>query len=159
MQISMWVPYDHERQRRAVKFLLRSQLNIARATGASIVVLGILFHVLKISTPMAAFLLIVGAFWAVALPPLVVAETLRKQSGLVKDGWRIILDDEGVTTIHPLVESRIRWAALSRVVETPEVWYLVLSKLSALTIPKAVMTEDQRATFGEYARGLRPVEK
>lgn len=159
VQISMWVPYDQKRQKQAVKFVLRSQLISIRAAGAGMVVLGLVLLAQEISTALAYFLMMVGVFWAVAVPPLTVRQTIAKQSGLAKDGCHLTLDDEGVTTAHPLIESRVRWAALSHVIETPEVWYLVLSKMSALTVAKTLMTEDQRATFAEFVQGLRPVAK
>ncbi|MFI5780649.1 YcxB family protein [Nocardia sp. NPDC051570] len=150
MQISMWVPYDKKRRRRGVKFVLRSQLNSLYIGGVGLVVLGLVFLAQGFSELMGYFLLGLGVFWVVAMPPITVAQTIRKQSGLAKDGVHVTLDDEGVTTIHPLVESRIRWAALSHTVETSEVWYLVLSKLSALSIPKALMTADQQTEFAAF---------
>ncbi|MFI6999049.1 YcxB family protein [Nocardia sp. NPDC050175] len=159
MQISMWVPYDKKRQKRLVKFVLRSQLISIRVAGGGMVVLGLLFLAQDISTVLAYFLMLVGVFWAVAVPPLTVRQTIDNQSALAKDGCQLTLDDEGVTTAHPLIESRVRWGALSHVVETPEVWYLVLSKMSAVAVAKTLMTEEQRATFAEFVRGFRPVAK
>ncbi|MFI9400749.1 YcxB family protein [Nocardia sp. NPDC052316] len=69
------------------------------------------------------------------------------------------LDDEGITTTHPLIGSRVRWTALSHIIETPEAWYLVLSRMSALTVAKTRMTGDLRATFTEFVHELRPVAK
>jgi hypothetical protein len=52
------------------------------------------------------------------------------------------------------IESRFRWAGLSRVVETPEVWYAMFGKLQAFTIPKGPMTEEQRAEFAAFVSRL-----
>ncbi|MFD6157284.1 YcxB family protein [Nocardia sp. NPDC060256] len=151
--------YDNKRQKQVVKFVLRSQLISIRVAGAGMVVLGLLFLAQDISTALGYFLMLVGVFWAVAVPPLTVRQTIDRQSGLAKDGCQLTLDDEGVTTAHPLIESRVRWAALSHIVETSEVWYLVLSKLSAIAVAKTLMTEEQRVTFAEFVRGFRPVAK
>jgi drug/metabolite transporter (DMT)-like permease len=156
MQISMAIPYDEKRLRRTVQFVLRPQLKIIRILGAALFVIGIALVALDPSVPMSYAVAVIGLLFMVAIGPYTLARSMRLQTAIIKDGCHITLDDEWVTVAYPLAESRFRWAALVRVIETPEVWYLMFGRLQAATIPKESMTEAQRAEFAEFAFRLRP---
>ncbi|MDW5330639.1 YcxB family protein [Plantactinospora sp. KLBMP9567] len=159
MQISMWVPYDEKRLRRTLRFLLRPQLKSVRILGGVLIVLGLALVALEPSMPMAYGALVLGLLFVVAIAPITVARSVRMQSDVIKDGFHMTLDDEWVTVANPLAESRFRWAGLGRVIETPEVWYIMFGKIQAITIPKDLLTEEQRAEFAAFVNGLQPAWK
>ncbi|MGX7671081.1 YcxB family protein [Plantactinospora sp. DSM 117369] len=159
MQISMWVPYDEKRLRRTLRFLLRPQLNSVRILGGVLIVLGLALVALEPSMPTAYGTLVLGLLFVVAIAPITVARSVRMQSDVIKDGFHMTLDDEWVTVANPLAESRFRWAGLGRVIETPEVWYIMFGKIQAITIPKDLLTEEQRAEFAAFVNGLQPAWK
>lgn len=151
MQISMSVPYDEERLRRTVRFILRPQMKLIRVLGAVLAVLGLALVALDPAEPMSYVGVVLGLVFVFAIAPITVAKSMRMQSKVIKDGFHMSLDDEWVTVTYPLVESRFRWAGLDRVTETPEVWYLMFGKMQAVTIPKSPMTDGQRAEFAAFA--------
>ena len=159
MQISMWVPYDEKRLRRTLQFILRPQLKLTRILGGVLIVLGLALAALEPSTPVAHGTVVLGLLFVVAVAPITVARCMRMQSNVIKDGFHMTLDDEWVTVANPLAESRFRWAGLGRVIETPEVWYIMFGKIQAITIPKDLLTEEQRAEFAAFVNGLQPAWK
>lgn len=159
MQISMWVPYDEKRLRRTLQFILRPQLKSIRILGGVLIVIGLALVALEPSTPLAYVALVLGLLFVFAIAPITVAWSMRMQSNAIRDGLHMTLDDEWVTMTYPLAESRLRWAGLGRVIETPEVWYIMFGKLQAITIPKDPMTEEQRAEFGAFVNKLHPAGK
>jgi YcxB-like protein len=156
MQISMAVPYDEQRLRRTLRFILRPQLRTVRILGAALAVIGLGTVALDPAEPMSYVPLAVGLLFVFLLPPYTTARSLRMQSNVIRDGCHITLDDEWATITYPLVESRFRWAGLNRVIETPEAWYAMFGKLQAVTIPKDPMTETQRAEFAAFVDRLQP---
>jgi hypothetical protein len=156
MQISMWVPYDEGRLRRTLQFILRPQLKLIRILGGVLIFLGLALVALEPSMPTAYLAAVLGLLFVVAIAPITVARSMRLQSDIIKDGFHMTLDDEWVTVIYPLAESRFRWAGLHRVIETPEVWYIMFGKIQVATIPKDLMTEEQRAEFAAFVNGLQP---
>jgi len=157
MQISMWVPYDEKRLRRTLRFILRPQLRTVRILGTVLTLLGLVLVALDPSAPLGYVAPVLGLLFVFAVGPLTVARSMRMQSDVIRDGCHMTLDDEWLTMTYPLAESRLRWAGLGRVIETPEVWYVMFGKLQAITIPKDPMTEEQRAQFDAFVKGLRPV--
>ncbi|GAB7045201.1 YcxB family protein [Catenuloplanes indicus] len=123
MQISLWVPY------------------------AALIPLGVLLIVLEPAMPLAYAALIIGFFLIFGAGPLTVARAVRAQSRAIRDGQHLTLDVEWMTVTYPLAESRFRWAGPDRVIDTPEVWYAMFGKAQAIAIPKAEMTDAQRAEF------------
>ncbi|GAB7037245.1 MULTISPECIES: YcxB family protein [Catenuloplanes] len=154
MQISLWVPYDERRLRRTITFLARSQLRAVRIIGAVPVPLGVLLIVLDPTLPLAYVSVIIGLFLLFAAGPITVARSVRAQSRTIRDGQQLTLDDEWVTVTYPLAESRFRWAGLDTVIETPEVWYAMFGRFQAIAIPKAEMTDGQRAEFAAFVARL-----
>ena len=154
MQISMVVPYDEELLRRTLQFILRRQLKSTRILGGVLTVLGIAMVALDPTRPMSYAMAIVGLLFVIAIGPITLNRSMRLQSNVIKDECHIALDDEWVTVAYPLVESRFRWAGPQRVIETPEVWYIMCGKIQAVTIPKASMTEEQRVEFAAFVNRL-----
>jgi hypothetical protein len=159
VQISMQVPHDEKRLRRTLRFLLRPQLKLIRIMGGVLIVLGLVLVALDPSDPIAYLAMILGLLFVVAVAPIAMAQSMRAQSDVIRDGFHVTLDDEWVTVAYPLAESRFRWAGLGRVVETPEVWYIMFGKVQAVTIPKAPMTDEQRAEFAAFVDGLQHASK
>ncbi|MEU5939230.1 YcxB family protein [Micromonospora sp. NPDC047548] len=159
MQISIWVPYDEKQLRRTLQFVLRPQLNSIRILGGGLIVLGLALVALEPSTSLAYVALVLGLLFVVAIAPITVAQSMRMQSNVIRDGFHMTLDDEWVTLTYPLAESRFRWSGLGRVIETPEVWYIMFGKIQAIMIPKDPMTEEQRAAFAAFVNGLHPASK
>lgn len=159
MQISMWVAYDEKRLRRTIQFILRPQMRLVRILGGVLLVLGLGLVALDPSAPVAHGAVVLGLLFVVAIAPITVARSMRMQSKIIKDGFHMTLDDEWVTMTYPLAESRLRWAGLDRVTETPEAWYAMFGKLQAITIPKQPMTEEQRAEFVAFVAGLQSAGK
>ncbi|GAA4559495.1 YcxB family protein [Planotetraspora kaengkrachanensis] len=155
MQISMQVPHDEKRLRRTLRFLLRPQLKLIRIMGGVLIVLGLVLVAMDPSDPIAYLAMILGLLFAVAVAPIAMAQSMRAQSDVIKDGFHVTLDDEWVTVVYPLAESRFRWAGLGRVVETPEVWYIMFGKYQAVTIPKGSMADEQRAEFAAFVDRLQ----
>jgi len=147
MQISVWVAYDAGRLRRTIQCILRPQLKRVRIMGGLLAVLGLALVALDPSAVFAYGAVAIGLFFVVGIAPITVARSVRMQSNAIKDGSQITMDDEWITVSYPLAESRLRWAGLDRVIETPEVWYAMFGKIQAVTIPKDPMTEEQRAEF------------
>jgi hypothetical protein len=159
VQISLWVPYDEKRLRRTLQFLQRPQLKRIRILGGVLIVLGLALVALEPSMPMAYGVLVLGLLYVVAIAPLQVSRSMRAQSNVIKDGFHMTLDDEWLMVTFPLAEARLRWAGLGRVIETPEVWYVMFGKIQAVPIPKDLMTEEQRAEFAAFVNGLQPALK
>jgi hypothetical protein len=151
----MGVPHDEKRLRRTLRFLLRPQLKLIRIMGGVLIVLGLILVAMDPSDPVAYLAMSLGLLFAVAVAPIAMAQSMRAQSDVIKDGFHVTLDDEWVTVVYPLAESRFRWAGLGRVVETPEVWYIMFGKVQAVTIPKYPMTDEQRAEFATFVDRLQ----
>jgi len=157
VQITLTVPYDAQLLRRTVTFLLRPQLRRVRILGGVITVGGLLLILLDPANVPAYAIMACGLGFLFVVGPLTVAYSLRAQSDAVRQGFHMRLDDDGVQVTYPLVESRFRWAALGKIVETPEVWYMMLGRVQAVTVPKNAMAPQQQAEFAAFVAHLRPV--
>jgi hypothetical protein len=98
----------------------------------------------------AMVVMVIGLFIVFVIAPITVDQWVRNQSNVIKDDHHMTLDDEWVTISYPLAESRFRWAGLDRIIETPDVWYVMCGKMQAITIPKDRMSDDQRAEFAAF---------
>ena len=150
MQINMAIPYDEQMMRRTLKFIMKPQMKTVRLAGAVLIVLGLLLVALDPTSAMNYGVVVLGLLFLTVVGPLVLAQTVRQQSRVLRDGQHMMLDDEWLTMIYPLAESRLRWTGLDRVIETPEAWYAMFGKVQAVTIPKNAMTEQQRAEFAAF---------
>lgn len=157
MQIAISMPYDEQLLRRTVKFLAQAQLRRIRPLGGVCLALGLLLVFLDPANLVAYTAIAVGLAFMFLVLPLTVANAMRAQPEAIRHGNAITLDDEWLQVNYPLVESRFRWAALGRVVETPEVWYLMFGKAQAVTVPKHAMAPEQVAEFTTFLAQLRPV--
>ncbi|GAA3395629.1 YcxB family protein [Cryptosporangium minutisporangium] len=156
MQISLQVPYDPRQLRRTLRFLLRPQLRLTAALAAVIAVLSLGLLALDPTDAWAYAFLLTAVALGFGTGPLVLAISVRQQAPAIRDTSLLTLDDEGVHVSFPLVETRCRWAGLTRIVETPEVWYLMFGKLQAFTVPKDAMAPEQRAEFGAFLAHRQP---
>jgi YcxB-like protein len=154
MQISLAVPYDEEQLRRTLRFILRPQLKTVRFLGGALTVMGIAMMALNPSQPFYYGVVVFGLACLFLIAPVTLTRSVKLQSGIIKDGCHLTLDDEWVTIVYPLAESRCRWAGHDNVIETPEVWYITYGKIQAVAVPKALMTEEQRAEFAAFVTGL-----
>lgn len=152
----MWVPYDEKRIGRTLRFILKPQMRLIRVCGGVFILLGLVLVAQKPPSLSGYVAILAGLLFMVAMGPIVIARAIRMQSDIIKEGLHMSLDDESLTVTYPLVESRLKWAGLGRVVETPEVWYIMFGKMQAVTIPKNSMTEQQRAEFGAFVKTLQP---
>ncbi|MFC4018470.1 YcxB family protein [Micromonospora sp. GCM10011542] len=159
MQISMRVPYDEKQLRRTLRFILGPQLKFIRFMSGVLIVLGLALVALDPARLFAYVVLVLGLLFVVAIEPIAVARSMHAQSDVIKDGSHMTLDTEWLTEIYPLAELRVRWAGIDRVIETPDVWYIMFGKLQGITIPKGLMTEEQRAEFAAFVKGLKPAGK
>jgi hypothetical protein len=148
--ISMAVRYDAERVRRTVTHLLAPQFRLVRAMGVVLVVLGVLLIWLDPTDPFAYGAVVLGVFFIFAMGPITVRRTIGMQPDAARHDYRLTIDDEGVASAFPLFENRYRWPMVQRVVETPEVWYLMMGRVQAVVVPKEHMTAEQRAEFAGF---------
>ncbi len=155
MQISMWVPYDEGRLRRTIKVVMRPQIRLIRIMGAILIPLGLLVIAIGASIPVAAVALLLGVLCLTVVGPLSVAQAVRMQSRIIRDGFHLTLSDEWLTVVYPLAESRYRWAGVDNVIETPEAWYLMSGRAQSFAVPKDAMTEEQRSEFAAFLAAER----
>jgi intracellular septation protein A len=155
MHISIDVPYSEALLRRTLQVLARRQMRLFRISGAVLVLAGVALIALDTSMFMGYVVAVLGVVFALAMQPLVINSSMRMQSSVIKDGFHVTLDDEWATVTFPLAQSRFRWAGFDRVVETPEVWYLMFGKIQAFVVPKDRMSDEQRAQFATFVSGLR----
>jgi YcxB-like protein len=155
--ISTEVRYDADRVRRTVTHLLAPQFRLVRAMGIVLLVLGVLLILLEPTGPIGYGALVLGLFFLLAMAPITVRRTIGMQPAAARHDHRLTIDDDGVGSSFPLFEHRYRWPMVQRVVETPEVWYLMMGRVQAVVVPKEHLTDDQRAEFAAFLAGFRPV--
>ncbi|MEV5540514.1 YcxB family protein [Saccharopolyspora shandongensis] len=148
--MSLEVPHDVQRMRRTIRFLSRPYLRLTRVLGGVLAFLGVVLIVLDPSLAFAYAAVVGGVAVVFAIEPIMVAVGMRTQAAAIQHGYHLTLNDEWMHIAYPLVESRCRWAGLDRVVETPEVWYVMFGKVQAMVVPKDVMTSQQRAEFEAF---------
>jgi YcxB-like protein len=156
VEISIRVPYDDASLRRTLKFVLRPYIRRTRAAGGLLIVGGLSLALLRPMDSLSYFVVLLGLWWAVGVGPISLNRSMRTQSSALKEECHMLLDDEWITVTQPRLESRFRWSAFERVVETEEAWYALLGKRQALEIPKEPMTADERAEFAAFVSRLQP---
>ncbi|MFG1603156.1 YcxB family protein [Actinoplanes sp. NPDC049265] len=156
MRILIEVRYDAERVRRTVTHLLAPQFKLVRVLGGVLVVLGAPLIWLEPTGPFGYAALILGVFFLVAMRPITVRRTIGMQPAASRHNYRMTIDDEGVASSFPLFENRYRWPMVQQIVETPEVWYLMMGRVQAVVVPKESMTPDQRTEFAAFLATLGP---
>jgi hypothetical protein len=158
MHISMRVPYDEERQRRVLKFVLRPQLRPVRIGGVVLVLLGVVLLVLSPTNIVAYGVVALGLLFLFVVGRISVAMAVRGQAAATKTETHLTLDDEWLTAVTPVAESRFRWSVVDRIVDTPDAWYLTLGRYQAVMLAKELMTEEQRAEFAAFVGGMSPTK-
>jgi hypothetical protein len=154
VQISIVVPYDEARLRRTLEFILRPQVTVCRILGAVLIPLGVAMALLRPLDPPAYVSVLLGLWLVFGVGPTAIRRSVLGQSNAIRADCHVTLDHEWITATYPLVESRYRWAAIDRVVDSDETWYVMFGKRQALTIPKDPMTADEQAEFGAFVAGL-----
>jgi hypothetical protein len=158
VQISIEVPYDEQLLRRTLRFLMRGPMRKIRICGVALIAVGlVLLAVIGWHPePLPIGVIALGLAFLIVIEPMTLAQAMRQQSSMIRSTSRIMLDNEWASVTFPLCESRMRWAGVARVVETPEVWYVMFGKVQAMTIPKNAMTDEQRAELAEFLRTVKP---
>lgn len=150
MQISISVPYDEAGLRRTLQFIIRPQVTLSRILGAVLIPLGVAMALLRPSDSLTYVAVLLGLWWLFAAGPTAVGRSVRAQSNAIRAECQMTLDNEWITAIYPLVESRYRWAGIDRIVDTDVAWHVMFGKRQALTIPKNTMTAEERAEFEAF---------
>ncbi|QQQ78287.1 YcxB family protein [Saccharothrix sp. 6-C] len=157
MRIILQVPYDEQRLRRTIKFVLRPSVKKLRLAGAVMAPLGVLLLLLGVGPLVPLLLIGLGLLYAFALEPFMVRQSLRAQNPVVRQGYQLVVDDAGFTMEAEAYAQRMAWSTVQRVEEQPDAWFLVISKVQALAVHKHLMTEEQRAEFAALlAQRVRP---
>lgn len=146
----MWVAYDEQRLRRLIKFLLRRTMIRLRVLSAFFAALGIVLLIVA-SRPVLPIAVIVGAVvLATLVEPWAVRLSVRAQPSVVREGYQLTLDDNGIAMKSGVYDSRMAWSTLDRVEERPEAWYLMFGQAQALAVYKDQMTPQQREQFAGF---------
>ncbi|MEV0703701.1 YcxB family protein [Saccharopolyspora sp. NPDC050389] len=153
--MSLEVPHDVHRLRCTIRFLSRPYVLLTRILGGVLAFLGVVLVVLDTSSAVGYAAVVGGLAVVFAIEPIMVAVGMRAQAAAIQHGYHLTLDDEWLHIAYPLAESRCRWAGLDRVVETPEVRYVMFGKAQAMVVPKDVMTPEQQAEFAAFVAARR----
>ncbi|MEU4762421.1 YcxB family protein [Actinosynnema sp. NPDC023794] len=149
MQISVHVPYDEQRLRRSLKFVVRPQTKKLRIVGLIMVPAGALMWLTGIDWPMPVLVIVLGLAYAFALEPFMVRQSLRALNPSARQDYELTLDDAGFAVKAESYEQRLAWSTIQRVDEQPDAWFLVITKMQVLPVYKDLMTEEQRALFAD----------
>ncbi|KOX18594.1 hypothetical protein ADK67_35865 [Saccharothrix sp. NRRL B-16348] len=151
MEISLRVPYDEQRLRRSIRFVLRPSVKKLRIAGLIMTPIGVLLLFTSVFTGtgwlVPAALIVLGLLYAFALEPFMVRQSLRAQNAATRQDYDLTVDEAGFTMKAESYEQRMAWSTIQRVDEQPDAWFLVISKLQALAVHKDLMTEEQQRQF------------
>ncbi|MEJ2859225.1 MULTISPECIES: YcxB family protein [unclassified Saccharothrix] len=151
------VPYDETLLRRTIEYILQPYTKRLLPLGLGMVGAGVLVAMLGIWPPYAwVSVIVLGLLALFAMKPYMVGTSVRQQWVAIQADFRLDADDEWVSFSYPTFQSRVRWEALEKVVETPEAWLLVLGKVQATAVPKSAMTPEQLAAFTALLARRRP---
>ncbi|NUT94278.1 MAG: YcxB family protein [Saccharothrix sp.] len=151
------VPYDESLLRRTLEYMLRPYTKRYLPLGLVLAGIGALTGVLGVWRPVVWVpLVLLGLLLAFAMKPYMVSMSVKQQWAGIKADFRLDVDEEWVSFSYPAFQSRIRWEAMEKVVETPEAWMLVLGKVQATAVPKSAMTPEQLAEFTALLARRRP---
>ncbi|MER5267866.1 YcxB family protein [Actinosynnema sp. NPDC002837] len=149
MQISVHVPYDEQRLRRALKFVVRPQTKKLRVLGMIMVPAGGLMWLTGSDWPFPVLLIVLGLAYAFLLEPFMVRQSLRALNPSARQDYELTLDEAGFAMKAESYEQRLAWSTIQRVDEQPDAWFLVIAKNQALPVYKDLMTEEQRVLFAD----------
>lgn len=157
MNSHVLVPYDEALLRRTIEYILQPHVKRFRPIGIALVVLGVLMAALDVSRYVLwAPMVVAGVFCAFVVKPMMIGSTVKQQWSGIKADFRLDADEEWVSFSYPAFQSRIRWEAMEKVVETPDAWLLVLGKIQATAVPRSAMTPEQVAEFTALLARRRP---
>lgn len=157
MNISIRVPYEEKRTRRALKFLVGGNVRALRVAGVLLVLSGIALLVVLDGGPLTSGAVILGGFFlAVLFEPYVVWQTMRNQASILRQDYLLTLDDAGIAVKNEAFDARYAWSALDRVVEKPDAWYLMFGKHQGQVVFKELLTEEQRAVLTAFLAHRSP---
>ncbi|MEV8440563.1 YcxB family protein [Actinosynnema sp. NPDC051121] len=157
MEISIRVPYDEQRLRRSLKFVLRRNVKRLRVLGLVIAVLGAALMFFTGPTITTITLVVLGLVYVVGMEPLLVWQSMRAQNAATRQDYRLTVDEAGFAMKADAYEQRLAWSTVQRVEEEPDAWFIVLSKAQALGVYKDLMTEEQRTAFAAILAQRQPV--
>lgn len=156
MQISIRVPYDEQRLKRMLKFVLRRSVKRIRVLGVVMAVIGVgLMAVTSVSIPMVA-VVVGGLLYVFGAEPFLVWQSLRSQNESIRQDYELVVDEVGVEAKSASAATRLAWSTIQRVEEEPDAWFLVISKVQALAVYKDLMTGEQRAQFAGILAQRQP---
>ncbi|MFI9010908.1 YcxB family protein [Actinosynnema sp. NPDC053489] len=156
MELSIRVPYEEQRLRRMVEFVLRRPVRKLRIAGALMTACGVLLPLTGTGWFLPAVLVALGLVYLFAMRPYLLWQSMRSQHDATRQDYRLTLDEAGFAMEGETYEQRIAWSTLQRVEEEPDAWFLVLGKQQALAVYKDLMTDDQRAAFAELLSHRQP---
>ncbi|PSL52205.1 YcxB-like protein [Saccharothrix carnea] len=143
----MAVPYDEQRLRRSLKFVLRRNVKRLRVIGLIMAALGAVLMLVTGPTITTILLVVLGLVYAVAMEPLLLWQSLRALNPATRQDYRLTVDEAGITMKADAYEQRLAWSTIQRVDEQPDAWFLMITKAQALGIYKNLMTAEQRSQF------------
>lgn len=150
MQISLTVVFDESRLRRDTRFVMRDAIRATWITGGSIVALGVLVAIVEQRPALGPGLIVGGLVYAALAGPMAVRRAVRAQTTVVGHDRRLLLTDDWITLVYPLVESRWRWAAVARVVDAEDTIYLMVGSMQSIPIPKAALGPAQHSELTAF---------
>jgi hypothetical protein len=147
VQISVHVPYDEQRLRRMMKFVLRPQTMKLRIVGMVMAAVGVVLLFTGTDWLVPTLVIVLGLLYAIALEPFLVRQCLRAQNAATRQDYELTVDDAGFTMKAESYEQRMAWSTIQRVDEQSDAWFLMLSKMQGFGVYKNLMTEEQRMGF------------
>ncbi|WP_157767620.1 YcxB family protein [Actinosynnema pretiosum] len=150
--MTITVPYDERLFKRTTQFLLRPQLNRLYVLGAVLVALGVAMLTLTtIDKVVGVVCVVLGPLLVFRIGRVTAAQALEAQWSATRAAFNLVIDDQWVSIAYPLAQMRCHWETVARVVEKPDVWYLMFTKSQAVPLPKNLMTPEQQAEFAALA--------
>jgi hypothetical protein len=157
VEISIRVPYDEQRVRRSLKFVLRRNVKRLRVLGLIIAVLGAVLMSFTGPTITTIALVVLGLVYTFGMEPLLVWQSMRAgQNAATRQDYQLTVDEAGFAMKGESYEQRLAWSTVQRVEEEPDAWFIVLSKAQALGVYKDLMTEEQRTAFAAILARRQP---
>ncbi|MFI9818165.1 YcxB family protein [Saccharothrix variisporea] len=151
------VPYDETLLRRTIEYMLRPHLKRLRPAGLAMAGGAVIMAVTGVwPLYLWAPVIVLGLFFTFAMKPYLIGNSVKQQWAGIKADFRLDADEEWVSFSYPAFQTRIRWEAMEKVVETPEAWLLVLGRIQATAVPKSAMTPEQLAEFTALLARRRP---
>ncbi|XVV02533.1 YcxB family protein [Actinosynnema sp. CA-248983] len=151
------VPYDETLLRRTIEFIMRPYVKRFLPMGLVLVACGALTAALGVWKPIVWVpVVVLGLVFAFGMKPYLVSTSMKQQWSGIKADFRLDADEEWVSFSYPAFQSRIRWEAMEKVVETPEAWLMVLGKIQATAVPKSALTAEQAAELTALLARRKP---